>query len=164
MNNKNGFVWTLALFVGTSGCSLIVDTETNNAGGNPGGTLQYGQICTSDSECVSGICDSQVSFSASRCTETCDSTGTSNACSANIPAQCGSDNRCKFNSPPPLTEDPNIGYIYVGSVGAHGWTKTHDDSRLDLEQEFPEAMTDFVPLVDPAEAEAQIQEIGRAHV
>lgn len=52
----------------------------------------------------------------------------------------------------PGIDTPRIGFVYVGPVGDHGWTKTHDDSRLYLEERFPDIATFFEPLVTPSRA------------
>ena len=53
---------------------------------------------------------------------------------------------------PPLGEEPHVGFVYVGPVGDHGWTKTHDDSRLALEESIDSIETRFEPSVNPADA------------
>jgi len=40
-----------------------------------------------------------------------------------------------------LANDPlKVGFIYIGPVGDHGWTFTHDQARLEVEQHFGDAV------------------------
>ena len=48
--------------------------------------------------------------------------------------------------------DLRVAFVYVGPVGDHGWTKTHDDSRLYLEENIPGITTFYEPLVTPSGA------------
>lgn len=48
-------------------------------------------------------------------------------------------------------ENPKAGFVYVGPVGDHGWSKTHDDGRLALEAELG-IPTTYEPSVIPADA------------
>ncbi len=52
----------------------------------------------------------------------------------------------------PSDVPPRIAFVYVGPVGDHGWTKTHDDSRLYLEQQISDVVTFYEPLVTPSDA------------
>ncbi len=47
---------------------------------------------------------------------------------------------------PAVAQDPTqVGFIYVGPVGDHGWSYTHDQARLALEAEYGDAVeTTFV--------------------
>lgn len=47
------------------------------------------------------------------------------------------------------------GFVYVGPVTDHGWSKTHDDGRLAVEAEFG-IPTYYEPSVIPADAGAAI--------
>ena len=59
---------------------------------------------------------------------------------------------------PPLTGPPHLGFVYVGPVGDHGWTKTHDDSRQEIEAIFG-IDTRFAPSVEPVDAVNVIEEM-----
>jgi simple sugar transport system substrate-binding protein len=50
---------------------------------------------------------------------------------------------------PAFAQDPTkVGFIYVGPVGDHGWSYTHDQGRLALEAEFGDAVeTTYVETV-----------------
>ena len=53
----------------------------------------------------------------------------------------------------------DIGYLYVGPVGDHGWTKTHDDGRIALEMNLGDAVrTRYAPSVSAADAPEVIEE------
>lgn len=56
------------------------------------------------------------------------------------------------------TEDMHVGFVYVGPVGDHGWTKTHDDGRLYLEEDLG-VTSEYLASVDPADTEAAIDEL-----
>lgn len=43
-------------------------------------------------------------------------------------------------SAPALAETTKVGFIYIGPVGDHGWTYTHDQARLAVEAEFGDAV------------------------
>lgn len=61
--------------------------------------------------------------------------------------------------PPPISGTVDVGYLYVGPVGDHGWTKTHDDGRLYLESQLGDAVsTHYAPSVAAPDAEAVIDE------
>ncbi len=47
--------------------------------------------------------------------------------------------------------DVHVGYVYIGPVGDHGWTKSHDDGRLEMEEALG-VTTSYVPSVIPADA------------
>lgn len=47
-------------------------------------------------------------------------------------------------------ENAKAGFVYVGPVGDHGWTKTHDDGRLAVEENLG-IPTEYVPSVSPAD-------------
>ncbi|MFH1464195.1 MAG: BMP family ABC transporter substrate-binding protein [Pseudomonadota bacterium] len=48
--------------------------------------------------------------------------------------------------------EPRVGFLYVGPVGDHGWTKAHDDGRLYIEEHLPGVTTHYEPSVIPADA------------
>ena len=48
-------------------------------------------------------------------------------------------------------DELKAGFLYVGPVGDHGWSKTHDDGRIDLEENLG-VVTAYEPSVDPADA------------
>ncbi|MEQ1508134.1 MAG: BMP family ABC transporter substrate-binding protein [Myxococcota bacterium] len=56
------------------------------------------------------------------------------------------------------TFEPNVGFVYVGPVGDHGWTKSHDDGRLALEADL-DVPTTYVPSVLPADGLAVMDEL-----
>lgn len=41
---------------------------------------------------------------------------------------------------PALADTTKVGFIYIGPVGDHGWTYTHDQARLAVEAEFGDAV------------------------
>ena len=57
-----------------------------------------------------------------------------------------------------LNGPPKIGFLYVGPVGDHGWTKAHDDGRKYLEQTIPGVFTEFAPSISAADAPDKIEE------
>ncbi len=60
-------------------------------------------------------------------------------------------------SEPTGTNRVQVGMLYVGPVGDHGWTKTHDESRNDVIEALGiEAM--FAPSVSATDAPARIDE------
>ena len=48
--------------------------------------------------------------------------------------------------------EPSVGFVYVGPVGDHGWTKAHDDGRVYLEENVPGVSTHYEPSVISADA------------
>ncbi len=48
--------------------------------------------------------------------------------------------------------EPSVGFVYVGPVGDHGWTKAHDDGRLYLEETVAGVSTHYEPSVIAADA------------
>src|SRR5690606_36140336 len=53
----------------------------------------------------------------------------------------------------------DVGFLYVGPVGDHGWTKTHDDGRIALEMNLGDAVrTRYAPSVSAADAPEVIEE------
>lgn len=57
-----------------------------------------------------------------------------------------------------------VGFIYVGPVGDHGWTWTHDQGRLAIEKAFPgKVKTSFIEKVaEGPDAERSIRELAQA--
>ena len=49
-------------------------------------------------------------------------------------------------------EDANVGFLYVGPVGDHGWTKAHADGRLYLEEQLDGVSSHYEPSVLEADA------------
>lgn len=54
-------------------------------------------------------------------------------------------------------ENLQVGMLYVGPVGDHGWTLTHELSRQYFTERIPGTVSDFEPSVDPADAETVMQ-------
>ncbi len=52
---------------------------------------------------------------------------------------------CAALAAPVMADTTKVGFVYIGPVGDHGWTYTHDIARLALEEEFGDAVqTSFV--------------------
>ncbi|UJR84681.1 BMP family ABC transporter substrate-binding protein [Sandaracinus amylolyticus] len=60
--------------------------------------------------------------------------------------------------PPPIEGTIDVGFLYVGPVGDHGWTKTHDDARLYLEENVDDVATHYSPTVAVSDAARVIDE------
>lgn len=58
-----------------------------------------------------------------------------------------------------LSGPPKVGFVYVGPVGDHGWTLTHDLSRKYLESNVPGIETSFAPSVSAVDAPAVIDDL-----
>ena len=71
-------------------------------------------------------------------------------------ASCGSDGYCV--PPEGLSEPLQVGLLYVGPVGDHGWTKAHDDGRKFFEAALPDVSAMFAPSVAVTDAPARIDE------
>jgi basic membrane protein A and related proteins len=58
----------------------------------------------------------------------------------------------------------NVGFIYVGPVGDHGWTWTHDQGRLAIEKAYPgKVKTNFIEKVaEGPDAERAIRQLVTA--
>ncbi len=54
--------------------------------------------------------------------------------------------------PWPGGEISDVGFLYVGPIGDHGWTKAHDDGRLYLEENLEGLSTHYEPSVLVADA------------
>jgi simple sugar transport system substrate-binding protein len=64
-----------------------------------------------------------------------------------------------------LAEDPvKVGFIYVGSIGDHGWSYEHDQARQEMEKHFGgKVQTTFVENVaEGADAERVITQLAKA--
>lgn len=48
-------------------------------------------------------------------------------------------------------DDAQVGFVYIGPVGDHGWTKSHDDGRIEMEANLG-VTTNYEPSVIPADA------------
>ena len=143
-------------------CSVLLDPVVpgrvgpSDAGPSPdtgmtppiGGDLAFGDRCEGDFDCKSLYCRDQ------RCSAECD---TAEPCPDGAPTECRWG-LCRFTARPPILGDPRVGYLYVGPVGDHGWTKTHDDGKQYLQAEIPTAETYSIPSVGAADA---IEEIDR---
>ncbi len=53
----------------------------------------------------------------------------------------------------------NVAFLYVGPRGDYGWSKSHEDARLYLENYGANVRTTFVESVAPADAAAKIDEL-----
>jgi len=51
-----------------------------------------------------------------------------------------------------VVANPTVGFVYVGPVGDHGWTLTHELGRQHLENELDGVDTHYEPSVSPADA------------
>ena len=49
-------------------------------------------------------------------------------------------------------DDPQVGFVYVGPVGDHGWTLTHEVGRQEMNAALPEVTSHFEPSVLPSDA------------
>ena len=129
----------LALALGS--CSFILDPNVEDVGESP-----FGASCSDGSECSTGLCR------ANRCTTEC---GGAMACGTG--ATCGGDSFCQFAGPaakPTL----QVGLLYVGPVGDHGWTKAHDDGRAFFLARLENTSAMFAPSVSAADAAGRIDE------
>lgn len=64
-----------------------------------------------------------------------------------------------------MADDPlNVGFVYVGPIGDHGWSYQHDQGRLALEEHFGEQVqTTYVENVsEGADAERTIRRLAQA--
>lgn len=117
---------------------------------DPGGTLEFGEVCGNDGECVSEICrETDLGGITKRCSMMCDD---SNPC---VSGMCGDSGECILG-PAPI-EETRIGFIYVGPVGDHGWTKAHDDGRVHLEEHASNIEVETAESIAPPDAPAQIE-------
>ena len=127
-----------------------VDSGADAAAGSGGGGElpdDFGAACTDGNECTSGTCDWR------RCTGACDD---EHLCPDDAHATC-EEGMCKFQFAPPLANPPKVGFLYIGPVGDHGWTKTHNDARLFLEEHIDGIETVFAPSVNVADVPGVIE-------
>lgn len=121
-------------------CSLALDPKLSDTGDGP-----FGAACIESYECQSGLC------SDGRC---------SAECSVDEPCPEGGvceGSVCRSLSPA-AKERLQVGLLYVGPVGDHGWTKAHDDGRMYFLGELEDTTAMFAPSVMTADAEARIEE------
>lgn len=87
------------------------------------------------------------------------------------PSACSEDSECEdFFGPgsacqaggtcsdPTGTKSLQVGLLYVGPVGDHGWTKTHDEGRAYMLGELDDVTAMFAPSVSATDAPARIEE------
>jgi basic membrane protein A len=122
-----------------TGMLLVVACEDEP---EPG--LGFSEICQSNDECDSGICSNR------RCNQPCNATD----------SLCPDGRECNMNGlcllgPPPI-EEIRVGYLYVGPVGDHGWTKAHDDGRVYMESMLDNIDVHASPSVAPQDARREI--------
>lgn len=129
----------LALVLGS--CSLILDPTVEEVGEVP-----FGGSCSDGSECETGLCRDN------RCTTECSAVA---VCGTG--ATCGADSFCEFAGPA-AKPDLQVGLLYVGPVGDHGWTKAHDDGRIYFLDRMEDTSAMFVPSVSAADAAGRIDE------
>lgn len=131
--------------------SIFACTETSRELGDFDGNAGFGDVCRQDADCASDLCTLQAGTSVRRCTATCSA---SQACPADLPSTCGASGQCDILTTAPLSEDPNVAFLYVGPVLEHGWALAHEESRLALLEHFPQATAVGMPtefLVDVPE-------------
>jgi hypothetical protein len=92
-----------------------VDDDDDSAGIQPG-DVEFGGMCEGDLDCQSLLCRDR------RCTQTCSDL---EPCPADSYSTC-EEEICRFSVAPPLQDIPRVGFVYVGPVGDHGWTLTHE--------------------------------------
>ena len=121
------------------GCSLALNPEITDNGETP-----FGGECSANFDCQSGLCRND------RCTMEC----TGEAECGGAPCNSGF---CGHLSP---AAKPNlqVGMLYVGPVGDHGWTKAHDDSRIYFLDRLENTTAMFAPSVSATDAPARIDE------
>lgn len=120
------------------GCSLALDPQIADGEG------AFGTACESSSDCASAVCRDR------RCTQACEG-----SCPNGNP--CGGDGFCDFVGPAPKPT-LQVGMLYVGPVGDHGWTKAHDDSRMYFLERLDDTTAMFAPSVAATDAQARIDE------
>ena len=114
------------------------------------GEKALGARCAANPECVSGLC------SADRCTQAC---ATGNPCPSGNMTCNTTAGLCEFTTAPPIDGDLRAGYLYVGPVGDHGWTLTHDRARQYAQGQIGGSSSEFVPAVAAADAPRVIQDL-----
>lgn len=131
----------LGALLSLGGCSLLLDPQLSETG-----ETAFGGVCAEGFECQSGLCRE------GRCTRECDA---AQPCPEN--ATCGGGGTCDLLSPPPRSP-LQVGMLYVGPVGDHGWTKAHDDSRVHFLERIDTATAMFAPSVSTVDAPDRIEE------
>ena len=136
--------------------SGATDDDDDDSSAIHPGEVEFGGFCEGDLDCQSLMCRDH------RCTQACSAT---EPCPEDSFSSCEQE-VCRFSVAPPLQDIPRVGFIYVGPVGDHGWTLTHEESRLYLEDSLDdpdaagaEITTTYVPSVAPADAAARIDEL-----
>ena len=144
----------LCVLLGTS-CSLLLDPElpdlpqTNADAGTPTTGAAFGTRCAGDLDCASNACRDR------RCSQACSA---ANPCPSPTISECTAG-QCRFVSPPPLDGPANIGFLYVGPVGDHGWTLTHHHGKEYMERQLPGIITHFEPSITAADAPRVIDQM-----
>ena len=59
---------------------------------------------------------------------------------------------CIGEWPNPGLDEARVGFVYVGPIGDHGWTLTHEVGRQELNANLPEVTSRFEPSVLPSDA------------
>ena len=103
------------LFVGLSGCQLLVSDELRSG---------VGESCAKDDDCQAARCASGL------CAASC---GSASDCPS--PSICTSAAVCEI----PL----KVGFVYVGVAADEGWTLTHEQGRREAAAKLPFLQTDF---------------------
>ncbi len=136
-------MWAL---LSATGCSLALNPEFDD--GQLIDETKFGANCRVDDECGGYLCR------ANRCTSSCETT---TDCHNPAISDCSASSKlCTFRFPAPI-EDPKVGFLYVGPVGDHGWTLTHEVSRQHIQAEISGLTTQFEPTVNPANAAEVMQ-------
>jgi basic membrane protein A and related proteins len=65
---------------------------------------------------------------------------------------------CWMGPWPGEMDEAQVGFLYVGPVGDHGWTKAHDDGREYLESQLDGVTTQYQPSVIAADAGGVMEE------
>ncbi len=124
-----------ACLLACGACSLIVDDEIDQG---------LNAECRVNGHCQSGVCHPQGGY----CTQACSA---SEPCPTGL--RCGGNGLCERladldaggDTAPDAGETDGggtpagplkVGFIYVGPVGDHGWTLTHDEGRRAAEEEL----------------------------
>jgi basic membrane protein A len=133
--------WIVVL-IGIAGSAVLVSACDDE----PADKLAFGEPCAEDTECESEMC-----AAVGRCTQECDA---STPCPDS--RTCGEDGACVLPNPP-VTGTLKVGYLYVGPVGDHGWTKAHDDGRQYIEDHMDDVELHYSPSIAPDDASAEIE-------
>ncbi len=142
---------SLAVIIASSlalgACSFIVDPQFDEDMTGPG-KLTFGETCSADEDCGSDMCQTR------RCSQSCSD---SELCPGGGIADCDSGT-CRFLVPPAIDGPLKMGILYVGPVGDHGWTLTHERSRIYASEQIPTLESDFAPSVAAADAPGVIDD------